>query len=276
MSFTYTEKSAKMSTTQLTEEQKRRMEENRLKALERRKLSSNNLNSTDKIATLSSITTTAPMQPQSTNIIKPVESAAAPTTTTGYNGKCQLLADDPENRFEIIVGYNKGLIDLFKTLNGRKYDPDTKRWSFSLKSYDDIMMRIKHEFNNTIKLEPLDRNSNKKATLVKFLLINNQNFEAQVDYNQEILDIFKAMKTKKYDPNSKKWSFNLNEYEELVNVIRTKCAGSVNIVQLPKMVKEIFKDKLIINKSVEKQPTIDLDHLRFKNLICIANFFTKT
>jgi len=197
-------------------------------------------------------------------------------TTTGYNGKCQLLADDPENRFEIIVGYNKGLIDLFKTLNGRKYDPDTKRWSFSLKSYDDIMMRIKHEFNNTIKLEPLDRNSNKKATLVKFLLINNQNFEAQVDYNQEILDIFKAMKTKKYDPNSKKWSFNLNEYEELVNVIRTKCAGSVNIVQLPKMVKEIFKDKLIINKSVEKQPTIDLDHLRFKNLICIANFFTKT
>jgi hypothetical protein len=49
-------------------------------------------------------------------------------SSTGNSGKCVPLEDDPENRFEIITGYNKDLIDLFKTFSSRKYDPNTKRW----------------------------------------------------------------------------------------------------------------------------------------------------
>lgn len=266
MSFTVTEKSrTNMSTTKLTDEQIKRMEENRRKALER-KAQLSNQQQAPKVATLSSInSSSSSTAPQSSNgFISNQANAPKPTHTnnndsSGLTGKCQLLADDPENRFEIIIGFNKNLIEMFKTINSRKYDPDTKRWNFSLKSYDEIMCRIKHEFNNTIKLEPLDR-SNKKSIMVKFCLINNQQFEAQVDYNQELMEIFKSMKTKKYDPNTKRWSFNLNEYEELISNIRSKMGQSVNIVQLPKIVKETFKEKL--TNTQEKQPLIDLDHLR--------------
>ena len=76
--------------------------------------------------------------------------------------------------------------------------------------------------------------------MLKFVLINNQTFEAQVDFSQDLNEIFKTMKTKRYDPNTKRWSFNLNEYKELIAGIRTKIGASVNIVQLPKMVKEIL------------------------------------
>lgn len=265
MSFTVTDKSSKMSTTKLTDEQLKRMEENRLKALERiaQKRKENGMpvttttapaNTTNKVHTLSSIA------PKSVQPLAPITKQVNSDPPGTLSGKCQLLAEDPENRFEIIIGYNKGLIDLFKSINSRKYDAETKRWNFSLKSYDEIVCRIKNEFNNTIKLEPLDRN-NKKSLMLKFFLINNQTFEAQVDFSQDLNEIFKTMKTKRYDPNTKRWSFNLNEYEELIAGIRAKMGASVNIVQLPKMVKEIFKDKIM--KTTEKQADIDLEHLRY-------------
>ena len=222
MSFTVTDKSSKMSTTKLTDEQLKRMEENRLKALERiaqkRKETPTTApaNTTNKVHTLSSIA------PKSVQPLAPITKQVNSDPPGTLSGKCQLLAEDPENRFEIIIGYNKGLIDLFKSINSRKYDAETKRWNFSLKSYDEIVCRIKNEFNNTIKLEPLDRN-NKKSLMLKFVLINNQTFEAQVDFSQDLNEIFKTMK--------------------------------------PKMVKEIFKDKIM--KTTEKQADIDLEHLRY-------------
>jgi hypothetical protein len=312
MSFTVTEKPSKMSTTQFTQEQLKRMEENKRKALEKIAQKGSNINATgqnlsvsssapptsvsksifinsnSKVTTLSSIsqnipgstatTTTSNVTKPASNSINKVATLNSAMSTTlaatsaatakpainqpqgGYNGKCQLLPDDPENRFEIIVGYNKGLVDLFKSIQSKKYDPDTKRWNFSLKSYDEIMFRIKDELNNSIKLEPLDR-SNKKTFMLKFVLINNREFEAQCDYNQELNEVFKTMKTRKYNTETKRWSFSLGEYEELINAIRTKCGSSVTIVQFPKLVKEIFKEK-ISNKMEEKQPIIDLEHLR--------------
>jgi hypothetical protein len=79
------------------------------------------------------------------------------------NGKCAPLEEDRENRFEIIIGYNKDLIDLFKTFSSRRYDPNSKRWNFSLEQYDEIINRIKDQFNGTIKLDPLDSRSNKST-----------------------------------------------------------------------------------------------------------------
>ena len=123
------------------------------------------------------------------------------------------------------------------------------------------MCRIKNELNNAIKLEPLDR-SNKKTFMLKFALINNREFETQCDYNQELNEVFKTMKTRKYNTETKRWSFNLCEYEELIDAVRAKLATAVTIIQFPKLVKEIFKDK-ITKKVEEKQPVIDLDHLKY-------------
>ena len=238
----------------LTNEQLKRIEENRKKALMlKQKQDSGAVSGGTKIHTLDSINV---LSNQS-------NSNATDSSAKGADsliGKCVPLEEDPENRFEIIIGYNKGLIDLFKTMSSRKYDPNTKRWNFSIRQYDEIICRTKIHFNNTIKLEPLEKSAG-KSSLAKFFLIDANRFEVVCDFNQNLNDIFKTIKSKSYDPTLKKWSFDLKDYDELVASISAKLKGTVSVVPLPKVVKEIFKDK-IANKPAEDQTCIDFNHLK--------------
>lgn len=177
------------------------------------------------------------------------------------NGRCIPLEEDPENRFEIIIGYNKALIDLFKTIQSRKYDPNTKRWNFSRKRYDDIILQIKHQLKDTIKLEPLDRSVG-KSTFVKFFLTDKTHFEAVCDYKPELNEVFKSIKSKNYDTKTRKWSFELADYEELVASINTKLKESITVIPLPKSVKEIFKDEISGKQPVKINDGIDFDYLK--------------
>lgn len=244
MSFTITSKSST-----LTEEQKRRMEENRLRALQLKQKSLSNLN----------------QKPNNSN-----ESAQSGQITS-TNGKCVYLQSDPTLRFEILIGYNKELIEIFKTISSRKYDPDTKRWNFALTSYDELLLKVKTRLSS-VKLEPLDRVSTSKSTIAKFYLIDRNHFEIQAEYNLELQELFKTMLTKKYDPQTKKWSFDLKEYENLVKKISEKFKrGEVQMVPLPKAFLEVFRNQLKGINIPKIDPTIDFDHLKKNIDSAIAN-----
>ncbi len=92
------------------------------------------------------------------------------------------------------------------------------------------MLRVKKDLGSTIRLEPLDRVDASKRKTAKFTLIDRSKFEVQVDYDTDILELFKSMKTKTYDPYTKKWSFQLREHDELVKKILEKFPrGAVSV-----------------------------------------------
>jgi len=179
------------------------------------------------------------------------------------HGKCEYLIDEPD-RFEILIGYNKEVIDLFKTLNGRKYDPNTKHWNFPIKSHDEIMAKFKYELKN-VKIEPLEKINSVTSKAAKFYLITRNRFEVQSEYDNDLQELFKTMNTRKYDPNSKRWSFDLKEYDDLIKKIGTQLKkGSISISPLPKLLREVFKDALSGKSTPRIDPKYDLDLLKTK------------
>jgi SWI/SNF-related matrix-associated actin-dependent regulator 1 of chromatin subfamily A len=270
------------SESKFTPEQLKRMEENRLKALQLKQKASSNLpttiNSTStnknpetiKIHTLNTINSSSnfvPIKPfnqsNSNQPSSPSKTVSKPISS--IHGKCVYLDDDSEPRFEIHVGYNKALIDLFKSIVSKKYNPNTKRWSFSLKNYDELLLKVKSALNNTVSLEPLDRVSMSSSKIAKFYLIDRNTFEVHVDYSLELQEIFKTMDTRKYDPTTKKWSFNLKDYSVLIAKIGQKFKrGEVTVSPLPKAVREVFKAQ-IDGKTIPRfDPSIDFEHIKTK------------
>jgi hypothetical protein len=155
-----------------------------------------------------------------------------------YDGKCVYLETTNGNhsRFEVIIGYNKTLVEIFKSMNTKMYDPNTKRWNFSIKEYDELMLKIKLQMNNTIKLEQLDRYANIKSIQARFTLCSRERFEAHAEYKADLKEIFDSMHSRKYDSNTKAYSFLLKEYDELMKKISTKFTkGEISIVALPKV-----------------------------------------
>ncbi|CAF0806668.1 unnamed protein product [Brachionus calyciflorus] len=273
MSFTVTSKPS----TSLSEEQLKRMEENRKRALQlkQKSLSGNNLTNNSNITNNTSkpFSENNKPEPNSTNKIHTLNSS--PPKSSGQisqnYGKCVYLESDPTSRFEILVGYNKDLIDLFKTISSRKYDPDTKRWNFALTNYDELLLKVKSKLNNSVKLEPLDRVASSKSTGAKFFLIERNRFEVQVEYNPELQDLFKTLNSKRYDPQTKRWSFDLKEHDELVKKIHDKFKrGEVNLVPLPKFVRDVFNDLLNGKNTPKIDPSIDFEHLKKNIDIAIA------
>ncbi|XP_054712629.1 SWI/SNF-related matrix-associated actin-dependent regulator of chromatin subfamily A-like protein 1 [Uloborus diversus] len=165
--------------SQLTEEQRRKIEENRRKALEKRaaKTGSSAVNTP---VTVTSSFSSFSKTPQ--NGVGPSVSAIAnnfykkPETSSKFgtlnvtsvktgpfknnslifqNGKlsnssvvsqntvkgtCVLLS---RKRFFVDVGFHKEMIDLFKTIPSRLYDVQTKKWNFALEDHDKLNSSLK-------------------------------------------------------------------------------------------------------------------------------------
>jgi SNF2 family DNA or RNA helicase len=127
------------------------------------------------------------------------------------------------------------------------------------------MFRIKHELNNTVKLEPLDCGSSENTKVARFYLIDRTRFEVQVEFDADLQELFKTMNTKRYDPANKRWSFDLKDYNDLVKKITDKFSRSkINVDPLPKLVRELFKDQIAGKQTHRIDPEIDLDLLKTK------------
>ncbi|PAA94428.1 hypothetical protein BOX15_Mlig016051g1 [Macrostomum lignano] len=75
--------------------------------------------------------------------------------TPKLEGKVVLLN---ENQFEVKIGYHMGLLQLFKSVPSRNYDPATRRWSFHARDYDTFMRLLRDadpSLKRELKIEPL-------------------------------------------------------------------------------------------------------------------------
>ncbi len=68
-------------------------------------------------------------------------------------GTCVLVQ---RSRFEVQVGFHSKLIELFKSMPTRLYNSDNRRWSFHLKEYQALMMKV-GDLREEVFLEGLPR-----------------------------------------------------------------------------------------------------------------------
>uniref|UniRef100_A0A8C5RJJ0 SWI/SNF-related matrix-associated actin-dependent regulator of chromatin subfamily A-like protein 1 n=1 Tax=Laticauda laticaudata TaxID=8630 RepID=A0A8C5RJJ0_LATLA len=67
-------------------------------------------------------------------------------------GKC---VNHSEGRFRVEIGYNIELIEIFRSLPSKKYDPETRMWNFSLEDYGHLMELVKSLPD--VQLKPLPK-----------------------------------------------------------------------------------------------------------------------
>uniref|UniRef100_A0A8D3DHM2 SWI/SNF-related matrix-associated actin-dependent regulator of chromatin subfamily A-like protein 1 n=1 Tax=Scophthalmus maximus TaxID=52904 RepID=A0A8D3DHM2_SCOMX len=189
---------------------------------------------------------------------------AAKKPAISVRGKC---APHTEGRFRVEVGYHAELIAVFKSIPSKSYDPATKMWNFSLEDYQQLNMT---ECSSClIGLHPLEgmeavdvavvastcraRDGALLAALLKLcsgwqkpgailqgqcILVSRTKFEVDVGYNADVIAAFKQMPTKEYDMKTRKWSFSLDDYKRLMDLLGGMAA--VEVEPLPRAVIQAF------------------------------------
>ncbi|XP_041857728.1 SWI/SNF-related matrix-associated actin-dependent regulator of chromatin subfamily A-like protein 1 [Melanotaenia boesemani] len=177
-------------------------------------------------------------------------------------GKCVSHTD---SRFRVEVGYHAELIALFKSIPSKSYDPATKTWNFSLEDYRRLMEEA--ATIASVSLKPLDgmeavdvaaaasrpRDSAALAALLKLcngwqkpaatlrgqcILLSRTKFEVDILYHVDVIAAFKQMPTKNYDVTTRKWSFSLEDYKRLMDLLSGIAA--VEVEPLPRAVIQAF------------------------------------
>ncbi|XP_030909261.1 SWI/SNF-related matrix-associated actin-dependent regulator of chromatin subfamily A-like protein 1 isoform X2 [Melopsittacus undulatus] len=137
-------------------------------------------------------------------------------------GKCVKYGED---RFQIEIGYNAELIAVFKKIPSKNYDPDMKKWDFSLKDYSSFMEAVNQlpsvilaplEGVNAVglasgscfagnridvkSLSKMYKNWKKPSACVKgkCVLISRLRFEVDIGYSAEVIGVFKQMGSRNY------------------------------------------------------------------------------
>ncbi|CAG09296.1 unnamed protein product, partial [Tetraodon nigroviridis] len=174
-------------------------------------------------------------------------------------GKCVPHTD---GRFRVEVGYHAQLVAVFKTIPSKNYDPATKTWNFSLVDHQQLMEEA--SALACVSLRPLEgtsggdaaapaRDGAPLAALLKLctgwqkpgaavqgqcILVSPRRFEVDVGFSVDVIAAFKQMPTKNYDMKSRKWSFSLEDYKRLMDLL-SKIAA-VEVEPLPRAVVQAF------------------------------------
>ncbi len=69
------------------------------------------------------------------------------------------------------------------------------------------------------------------AFAISFSVSDKGMIKAMCGYNAAVIDVFKTMKTRSYDKDTRTWSFQLQEHDELVKKLRS--LGNVTVTGLP-------------------------------------------
>ncbi|XP_032384941.1 SWI/SNF-related matrix-associated actin-dependent regulator of chromatin subfamily A-like protein 1 isoform X1 [Etheostoma spectabile] len=180
-------------------------------------------------------------------------------------GKC---AAHTEGRFRVEVGYHTELIAVFKSIPSKNYDPATKMWNFSLEDYHQLMVEAAAIASVSLRplegMEPVDvaaatGRACDGATLGALLklcngwqkpgatvqgqcvLVSPTKFEVNVGYHVDIIAAFKQMPTKNYDMKTRKWSFSIEDYKKLLDLLSGIAA--VEVEPLPRAVVQAFSSR---------------------------------
>lgn len=218
----------------LTEEQRRRIEENKARALE-------------KLAQKRSHADPKP---------KHTDSASAPT-------RCPFLPPAlPAPLHNRSSTYSKN--SSFISRNGSGSNPNTKPKN------NDAGSKMSSCTNLTASNGKLDLGKSaqpvnsfySKTTVVKahVILLSRTRFMVETTFHEGLIALFKTMETKEYNSMTKCWSFKLTEYEKLVNQARG-LQPDVLIIPLPKMILKTFSDAIAGRPTVSQIPKADLSLL---------------
>ncbi|XP_059199416.1 SWI/SNF-related matrix-associated actin-dependent regulator of chromatin subfamily A-like protein 1 [Centropristis striata] len=177
-------------------------------------------------------------------------------------GKC---VSHSEDRFRVEVGYHAELIAVFKSIPSKNYDPTTKMWNFSLEDYRQLMEQA--ATIASVSLRPLEgmeavdvatatsaaRDGLALGALLKLcngwqkpgaalrgqcILVSPTKFEVDVGYHVDVIAAFKQMPTKNYDMKARKWSFSLEDYKRLLDLLSGIAA--VEVEPLPRAIVQAF------------------------------------
>ncbi|XP_036965140.1 SWI/SNF-related matrix-associated actin-dependent regulator of chromatin subfamily A-like protein 1 [Acanthopagrus latus] len=191
-----------------------------------------------------------------------LNAVAAKKPAISVRGKC---VAHTEGRFRIEVGYHAELIAVFKSIPSKNYDPATKMWSFSLEDYRQLMEEAASIAS--VSLRPLEGmgavdvaaatsracdgaalgallklcNGWQKPGAVlqgQCILVSRTKFEVDVGYNADVIAAFKQMPTKNYDMKTRKWSFSLEDYKRLMDLLSGIAA--VEVEPLPRAIVQAF------------------------------------
>ncbi|XP_022051842.1 SWI/SNF-related matrix-associated actin-dependent regulator of chromatin subfamily A-like protein 1 isoform X2 [Acanthochromis polyacanthus] len=207
---------------------------------------------------------------------KPAQSPAAqlPSNSTASNpvpakkpaisvrGKCVAHTED---RFRVEVNYHAELIAVFKSIPSKNYDPATKMWNFSVEHYQQLMEEA--AAIASVSLRPLEgmeavdvaaatsraRDGAALTALLKLcngwqkpgatlqgqcILVSRSKFEVDIGYRADVIAAFKQMPTKNYDMKTRKWSFSLEDYKSLMDLLSGIAA--VEVEPLPRAIIQAF------------------------------------
>uniref|UniRef100_A0AAR2L328 SWI/SNF-related matrix-associated actin-dependent regulator of chromatin subfamily A-like protein 1 n=1 Tax=Pygocentrus nattereri TaxID=42514 RepID=A0AAR2L328_PYGNA len=189
-----------------------------------------------------------------------------------------------EERFRVEVGYHAELIAVFKNIPSRNYDPATKMWNFSLEDYKLLMEEAAGIPSVSLKalegMEGLDLSASSGrpkdaaalAALMKLCqgwqkpgatvkgkctLISRSRLEVDIGYHADVIGIFKQMPSRNYDMKTRKWSFLLEEYGQLMEALND--ISAVEIEPLPRAVLQAFSSQFEKSQSKAQEiPEADL------------------
>uniref|UniRef100_A0A7N6FJF0 SWI/SNF-related matrix-associated actin-dependent regulator of chromatin subfamily A-like protein 1 n=1 Tax=Anabas testudineus TaxID=64144 RepID=A0A7N6FJF0_ANATE len=191
-----------------------------------------------------------------------LDAAPAKKPAISVRGKCVPYT---EGRFRVEVGYHAELIAVFKSIPSKNYEPATKMWNFSLMDYQQLMEQAASIAS--VSLRPLEgmeavdiaaatgqaRDGAALAALLKLcngwqkpgaslqgqcILLSQNKFEVEIGYHVDVIAAFKQMPTKNYDTKTRKWSFSLEDYKRLMDLLSVIAA--VEVEPLPRAVIQAF------------------------------------
>lgn len=191
-----------------------------------------------------------------------VNPAPAKRPAISVRGKC---VPHTEGRFRVEVGFHAQLIDVFKSVPSRNFDPSTKMWNFSLEDYHHLMRDAAAV--SSVSLLPLEgmealdievatsraRDGAALGALLRLcsgwqkpgatlqgqcILISPTKFEVDIGFHVDVIAAFKQMPTKNYDMSTRKWSFSLEDYKPLMDLLSVIAA--VEVEPLPRAIIQAF------------------------------------
>ncbi|KAJ8352338.1 hypothetical protein SKAU_G00238140 [Synaphobranchus kaupii] len=201
----------------------------------------------------------------------PPSTVASTSTVTvkkpaiSVRGKC---VSHSSEHFRVEVGYHTELIAVFKNMPSRNYDPATKMWNFNLEDYRQLMEEAAGI--PSVSLQPLEGTEGPDVSAVsrrprdgaalgalmrlcqgwqkpgavaqgRCALVSRSHFEVDVGYHVDVIAAFKQMPSKNYDMKTRKWTFLLEDYKKLMDILTG--LPLVEVEPLPRAVIQAFSSQ---------------------------------
>ncbi|KAG8233390.1 hypothetical protein J437_LFUL013170 [Ladona fulva] len=175
--------------SELTDEQRQRMERNRLEALRKRAAKASLQHTTSKPADVNSnqakkfkasfdqskgvnlnANSTMSSGAQSTSL--PAKFQSSFYSKANVTGHCKLITKD---RFSVEIGYHEVMVKIFKTIPSALYDPPSRTWNFNLQDHGKLLTALS-SLKNEVSVSPLP------ATILEIIFPSTSNFYQTVKF----------------------------------------------------------------------------------------------